>query len=123
VFDQAGRAAAVHGDDRQAAGLRLEDHLAERLDGAGEQEDVGGRVDLRQRVPGSIVVTYPASDVARGLGDAPEAARPLVATLWGQPQLAPAMARLADGTPISWRRGRWSLAPSSAREVTFREVP
>ena len=45
-----------------------------------------------ERIPvwvraGSIVVTYPASHVARGLGDVPESSRPLVATLWGEPRL------------------------------------
>jgi alpha-glucosidase (family GH31 glycosyl hydrolase) len=80
-----------------------------------------------ERIPvwvraGSIVVTYPASHVAGGLGDVSEAERPLVATLWGRPRLAQTMARLADGTRISWRLGRWSVSPSSAREVTFREV-
>jgi hypothetical protein len=45
-----------------------------------------------ERIPvwvraGSIVVTYPASHVARGLGDVDEAERPLVATLWGEPRL------------------------------------
>jgi alpha-glucosidase (family GH31 glycosyl hydrolase) len=78
-----------------------------------------------ERIPvwvraGSIVVTYPEAHVARGLGDVPESARPLVATLWGAPRLGRASARLADGTRISWRRGRWSATP--AREVTFREV-
>ena len=80
-----------------------------------------------ERIPvwvraGSIVVTYPAAHVARGLGDVPEAERPLVATLWGAPRMGRASVRLADGTRIAWRRGRWSVAPSSGREVTFREV-
>jgi alpha-glucosidase (family GH31 glycosyl hydrolase) len=34
---------------------------------------------------GAIVVTYPAAHVAAGLGDTPEAQRPLEATLWGEP--------------------------------------
>jgi alpha-glucosidase (family GH31 glycosyl hydrolase) len=43
-----------------------------------------------ERIPvwvraGSIIVTYPGSHVARGLGDTPEAERPLVATLWVAP--------------------------------------
>jgi alpha-glucosidase (family GH31 glycosyl hydrolase) len=58
---------------------------------------------------GALVVTYPAEHVARGLGDTPEAERPLVATLWGEPRCGRALARLADGTRIAWRRGRWSL--------------
>jgi alpha-glucosidase (family GH31 glycosyl hydrolase) len=44
-----------------------------------------------ERIPvwvrsGSIVVTYPAAHVERGLGDVPESQRPLVATLWGRPR-------------------------------------
>ncbi len=77
-----------------------------------------------ERIPvwvraGSIVVTYPATHVAHGLGDVPESERPLVATLWGEPRLGHASARLADGTRITWRRGRWSV--SSERKVDFRE--
>jgi alpha-glucosidase (family GH31 glycosyl hydrolase) len=79
-----------------------------------------------ERVPvwvraGSIVVTYPAEHVARGLGDVPETERPLVATLWGEPRLGHASVRLADGTRIGWRRGRWSVPPE--RDVSFREIP
>jgi alpha-glucosidase (family GH31 glycosyl hydrolase) len=78
-----------------------------------------------ERIPvwvraGAIVVTYPASHVARGLGDVPESERPLVATLWGEPRLGHASVRLADGTRITWRRGRWSVSPE--REVSFREM-
>ena len=69
---------------------------------------------------GAIVVTYPAAQVARGLGDTPEAERPLVATLWGEPRCGRALARLADDTRIAWRRGRWSVAPE--REVTFSAI-
>jgi alpha-glucosidase (family GH31 glycosyl hydrolase) len=69
---------------------------------------------------GAIVVSYPAAHVASGLGDVPEKERPLVATLWGAPPLGSAVARLADGTRISWRRGEWTVSPE--REVTFREV-
>ena len=77
-----------------------------------------------ERIPvwvrdGSIVVTYPAEHVARGLGDVPEAERPLVATLWGNPPLGHCAVRLADGTRIGWRNGRWSLPPG--REVELRE--
>jgi alpha-glucosidase/alpha-D-xyloside xylohydrolase len=68
---------------------------------------------------GSIVVTYPAAHVADGLGDVAESERPLEATLWGEPTLGRATARLADGTRVSWRRGRWSVSP--AREVVFAE--
>jgi len=58
---------------------------------------------------GSLVVTYPAEDVGRGLGDVPEAGRPLEATLWGEPPLGRAVARLADGTHVRWRAGEWSV--------------
>jgi len=69
---------------------------------------------------GSLVVTYPPERVAEGLGDSPESDRPLVATLWGEPRLGHAGVRLADGTRISWRRGRWHLPPE--RELQLREV-
>jgi alpha-glucosidase (family GH31 glycosyl hydrolase) len=81
-----------------------------------------------ERIPvwvrsGSIVVTYPASHVARGLGDVAESSRPLSATLWGDPRLGRAAARLADGTRIAWRHGEWSIAGASLeREVSFRDV-
>ena len=68
---------------------------------------------------GSIVVTHPAAHVATGLGDTPEHARPLEATLWGEPPAGHAAVRLADGTKIAWRRGRWSV--DRARDVTFHE--
>jgi alpha-glucosidase (family GH31 glycosyl hydrolase) len=66
---------------------------------------------------GSIIVTYPAAHVARGLGDTPEAEWPLEVILWGEPALGSATAVLADGTRVSWRRGRWSV--SADREVSF----
>lgn len=68
---------------------------------------------------GSIVVTYPAAHVATGLDDTPEVDRPLQATLWGQPRLGHAAVRLADGTKVSWWRGRWSV--DRQRDVTFSE--
>jgi alpha-glucosidase (family GH31 glycosyl hydrolase) len=68
---------------------------------------------------GSIVVTHPKAHVERGLGDADEARRPLEATLWGEPELGRAAARLADGTRIRWRRGSWSV--DRDREVTWAE--
>lgn len=77
------------------------------------------RIPVWVRV-GSIVVTYPAGLVARGLGDVPEAERPLVATLWGDPPLGHTAVRLADGTRIAWRRGKWSLPES--REIELCEV-
>ena len=78
-----------------------------------------------ERIPvwvraGSIVATYPAGDVARGLGDVPEGERRLEATLWGRPRLGHTAVRLADGTRIAWRDGRWRLP--SGREVAVREV-
>jgi len=69
---------------------------------------------------GSIVVTYPAEHVARGLGDTPESERPLEATMWGSPPLGQTAVRLADGTRISWRRGRWRV--SAERQVSFAQV-
>ena len=55
---------------------------------------VRGGVSVRVKAPlkrvpvwvrvGSIVVSYPAAHVAEGLGDTPEADRPLCATLWGR---------------------------------------
>ncbi len=70
---------------------------------------------------GSIVVTYPPEHVAAGLGDTPEHERPLVATLWGRPRCCRrAAARLADGTSIRWRDGKWSVSP--AREIEFRAL-
>jgi hypothetical protein len=78
-----------------------------------------------ERIPvwvrsGSIVVTYPPEHVAGGLGDTPESERPLVATLWGRPPLGHTGVRLADGTRISWRRGKWAVPPG--REIELREI-
>jgi alpha-glucosidase (family GH31 glycosyl hydrolase) len=78
-----------------------------------------------ERIPvwaraGSIVVTYPAEHVAAGLGDVAERDRPLVATLWGAPACGRAVARLADGTRIAWRRGEWELP--AGRDVTVVEL-
>jgi len=93
-----------------------------------EERIEGGReltVDAPlERIPvwvrgGSILVTYPAEHVAAGLGDTPEAERPLEATLWGRPRIGRAGARLADGTSIRWTRGRWSVRPE--REIELRE--
>jgi alpha-glucosidase (family GH31 glycosyl hydrolase) len=69
---------------------------------------------------GSIVITYPAAHVARGLGDVAESERPLVATLWGAPRLGRAAARLADGTVVRWRDGAWSVTPE--RDIAFAHV-
>jgi alpha-glucosidase (family GH31 glycosyl hydrolase) len=68
---------------------------------------------------GSIVVTYPAEHVAAGLGDVAERERPLIATLWGTPRLGRTAVRLADGTRIGWRRGRWSVQGGHGREIRF----
>jgi hypothetical protein len=69
---------------------------------------------------GAIVVTYPREHVSRGLGCDAESERPLEATLWGRPRCGRAQARLADGTTVRWRRGRWSVEPRT-RDVTFVE--
>jgi alpha-glucosidase (family GH31 glycosyl hydrolase) len=74
-----------------------------------------------QRIPlwvraGSIVVTYPESEVTRGLGE-DDSRRSLEATLWGEPRLGHAAVRLADGTRISWRGGEWTVEPE--RPVAF----
>jgi len=53
------------------------------------------------------------------LGDTDERVRPLEATLWGEPRLGRASARLADGTRVRWHAGRWSV--SEEREVAFAE--
>ncbi len=92
------------------------------------EEPVSGGRELiaaapRERIPiwvrrGAIVVTYPAATVAAGLGDGPEAERPLEATLWGEPRGGRAKVRLADGTRIGWRRGEWSTSdPSRSIEL------
>jgi len=100
----------------------IETWSGRRVSGGGSDVVVDAPLE---RIPvwvraGSIVVTYPASHVARGLGDVPEGERPLVATLWGRPRLGHASVRLADGTRVAWRRGRWSVTPT--RDVAFREV-
>ncbi|MEA2220248.1 MAG: alpha-D-xyloside xylohydrolase [Solirubrobacteraceae bacterium] len=94
---------------------------------SGERVRGGGEVVApapREAIPvwvreGSVVVTYPAAHVAAGLGDTPELQRPLEATLWGEPRLGSAAVRLADGTKIAWRRGRWSV--ECERDVMFAE--
>jgi hypothetical protein len=48
-----------------------------------------------------------------------ERGRPLEATLFGEPPLGRASVRLADGTRVRWRAGRWSVDPE--REVSFAE--
>ena len=56
----------------------------------------------------------PPSRAGLGEGDAP-----LHATLWGEPRCGRALARLADGTVVRWRRGRWSA--HGRADVTFSE--
>jgi alpha-glucosidase (family GH31 glycosyl hydrolase) len=73
-----------------------------------------------ERIPvfvrsGTILVTYPASAVASGLGE--EGPKPLVASLYGEPACGVTGVRLADGTRIRWRRGEWTVSPE--REVRF----
>jgi alpha-glucosidase (family GH31 glycosyl hydrolase) len=77
-----------------------------------------GRIPVWLR-EGSIVVTYPADQVASGLGEE-DPQRPLEATLWGRPRLGRAAARLADGTHIRWRAGEWSA--DSDRPLVCREI-
>ena len=67
-----------------------------------------------------MIVTYPEHHVATGLGDEDERRRPLEATLWGEPPLGRAGARLADGTRLRWRQGEWSVTPE--RDVAFSEI-
>jgi alpha-glucosidase (family GH31 glycosyl hydrolase) len=79
-----------------------------------------------ERIPvwvrnGSIIVSYPAEHVARGLGNVPLPERPLVATLWGTPAQGQTGARLPDGGRIGWRRGEWELP--AGRDVTVVERP
>ena len=77
-----------------------------------------------ERIPlwvraGSLLLTYPAAEVARGLGEE-DPSRPLEATLWGEPPLGRARADLPGGTTVRWRRGEWSASPR--RAVSFAEV-
>jgi alpha-glucosidase (family GH31 glycosyl hydrolase) len=69
---------------------------------------------------GAIVVTYPGEHVSAGLGETPEADRPLEATLWGRPDCGRAKARLADGTVIRWESGHWFAPPD--REIALAEI-
>lgn len=71
---------------------------------------------------GSIIVTYPAEHVARGLGDAPESERPLEATLWGRPRRGRALARLADGTVVRWHHATGWSCSDPARLLSTRVI-
>jgi alpha-D-xyloside xylohydrolase len=94
----------------------------------GERLSGGGWIDAEaplDRIPiwvrsGSLIVTYPADQVARGLGEE-NPLSPLEATLWDEPPLGHVSARLGDGTRIAWRRGEWSVTPS--RPVDFLDPP
>jgi alpha-glucosidase (family GH31 glycosyl hydrolase) len=94
----------------------------------GERSEGGRWIDVEaplERIPlwvrsGSLLITYPISEVTRGLGEE-DPDRPLEATIWGRPRLGHVAARLADGTKIGWRRGSWSVTPD--RRVTFLEPP
>ena len=66
-----------------------------------------------ERIPlwvraGSLILTYPAKSVARGLGEE-DPGRALEATLWGEPALGRARADTADGAIVRWTRGEWSV--------------
>lgn len=76
-----------------------------------------GRIPLWVR-EGSLLVTYAAEAVRRGLPPA-GGARPLVAELWGAPSVGRALTRLADGTRICWRAGQWSVEPAGDVDVRF----
>jgi alpha-glucosidase (family GH31 glycosyl hydrolase) len=92
----------------------------------GELLDGGRWIDASaplERIPlwvrsGSLTVTYPAAEVARGLGEE-DPSRTLEATLWGRPRLGHVAVRLADETKISWGTRGWTVAPE--RPVTFVE--
>ena len=78
-----------------------------------------------ERIPlwvraGSLLITYPAGEIAGGLGEE-DPTRPLEAALWGKPPLGHVGARLADGTRVAWRRGEWSVSPD--RVVRFVDPP
>jgi alpha-glucosidase (family GH31 glycosyl hydrolase) len=93
----------------------------------GEPVEGGGEVTVAaavDRIPvwvreGALVVTYPAEHVARGLGDVPEAERPLEITLHGRPASGRAGTDLADGTRVRWRDGVLTVTPE--REHVFEE--
>ena len=75
---------------------------------------------------GSIVVTYPAAHVAAGLGDTPEAERPLEATLWGEPALGRARRAWPTGrrSPGGAARGRSTArATSCSASAEHRGAP
>jgi alpha-glucosidase (family GH31 glycosyl hydrolase) len=91
---------------------------------SGERVEGGGFVTVAaplERIPvwvraGAVLLTYAADDVRTGLGEE-NPGRAIEATLWGEPQLGHACARLADGTKVSWRDGEWAV--NRDREVRF----
>lgn len=58
---------------------------------------------------GSLIFTYPAEQVARGLAADRDTQPRLVATIWGEPPGGRAVARTAAGTEVRWHDGDWSL--------------
>jgi hypothetical protein len=95
---------------------------------SGERIEGGRRIEAPaplERIPiwvrsGSLIVTYPEEEIARGLGEE-DPTRPLEATLWGEPPLGHTAARLADGTRISLRAGERSVCPD--RPIRFVDPP
>ncbi len=79
-----------------------------------------GRIPVWVR-EGALLVSYPEAHVEHGLGDTPEAERPLEATLWGSAHSGRAGARLADGTRLRWHDGSPSVSPD--RPVIFARRP
>jgi alpha-glucosidase (family GH31 glycosyl hydrolase) len=80
-----------------------------------------GRIPVWVRA-GAIVLTYPAADVARGLGDTPERERRIEATLWGLPDSGRAAKDLTDGLRVRWsERDGWSCSDAQ-REISYRVV-
>ncbi|MBA2439296.1 MAG: glycoside hydrolase family 31 protein [Thermoleophilaceae bacterium] len=78
-----------------------------------------------ERIPvfvrdGALLPTYPAEHVAGGLGDTPEAERPLEVTVFGEPHEGTG-ATLADGTRVRWRSGCVETWPQ--RRLTVRSRP
>jgi len=117
------RRCLTRGREREVAlprGCWIETWSGQELPGGGETVVVAPL----ERIPvwvrsGAIVVSHPPDAVRRGLADVLEPERPLVATLWGEPALGRSAVRLADGSRIGWRHGRWELP--DGRGVRTRE--
>ena len=120
-----GRKAAAEGQQRPRV-EHVDKHVLNVLLVPGR--DRRGAVAVPPRVPDGVVLLRPvavggaspgggragargpaAAEV--GLGDAPEASRPLSVSLWGRPACGRTGVRLADGTRIRWREGAWSVTP------------